>query len=203
MTYDPEADGAFVLADGIANYLGIALENTADGIAFVWDGSADAENGFVDATDEEVLIATIKTTMTEDQRAAYEAAGAPAFALLNISGVEDSDKYFDGTDYLVSVYADDLAIDRVPASYTAHADEAVEITTVAGDIKESTEAICGNGEIELSDFIRVVRAFDESATDAYKTTVDLDENGAVNVTDLGIVKANFSKTAADVTVEVK
>ena len=288
MTYDPEADGAFVLADGIANYLGLALANTADGIAFVWDGSADTENGFVDATDAEVLIATIKTTMTEDQRAAYEAAGAPAFALLDISGVEDSDKYFDGTDYLVSVYADNLAIDRVPASYTEHADEAVEITTadvtvkvtfadkagatsvnlgyitvngrepvvidaegneeatveyvinganvgetltikvekngyltaeaevkvsaagntveittVAGDIKESTEAICGNGEIELSDFIRVVRAFDESATDAYKTTVDLDENGAVNVTDLGIVKANFSKTAADVTVEVK
>ena len=284
MTYDPEADGAFVLADGIANYLDVALENTADGIAFVWDGSADAENGFVDATDAEVLIATIKAEMSEDQRAAYEAAGTPAFELLDITGVEDAELYFNGTDYLVALYADDLAVERVAAKYIAHADEeaevttadvtvkvtfadkagattvnlgyitvnggeavviddegneeatveyvieganvgetltikvekngylaavaevkvsaagnTVEITTVAGDIKESTEAISGDGEVDLSDFIRVVRAFDENATDNYKNTVDLNEDGAVNVTDLGLVKANFNKTSADVT----
>ena len=71
----------------------------------------------------------------------------------------------------------------------------VELTAIGGDIKESTTAIGGDGTVDLSDFIRVVRAFDSAATDEYKSTVDINEDGTVNVADLAIVKANFGATA--------
>ncbi len=67
------------------------------------------------------------------------------------------------------------------------------ITLVAGDIKDSSEICCGDGEVTLADFVRVVRAFDQNSSETYKSLVDLDESGAVNVTDLGILKANFGK----------
>ena len=67
----------------------------------------------------------------------------------------------------------------------------VEITVLGGDIKESTTAICGDGTVDLSDFIRVVRAFDDAATEEYESTVDINEDGTVTVADLAIVKANF------------
>ena len=276
MTFDPDASNALVLAEGIANYLGIELAMSEDGVAFVWDGSANDADGYIDAT-EEVVIATIAAKMTEDQRAAYEAAGTPAFELLDIADVEDAEKYVDAEgNYLVALYVDGLEVTRVATAYTTHADTELEITTadvkvivtfddkdgetvsnigyiwkdldepvviddignteatleyvfkdakvgdtivikvakngyvtaleevtvsaagnvveitvLGGDIKESTTAICGDGTVDLSDFIRVVRAFDSAATDEYKSTVDINEDGAVNVTDLGIVKANF------------
>ncbi len=77
----------------------------------------------------------------------------------------------------------------------------VKITLLAGDIKNSTADCCGDGKITLSDFVRVVRAFDEGATEEYKALVDLNEDNTVNVTDLAIIKANFDKTSADNTVE--
>ena len=286
MTFDPAVDAEtglpvnIELAEGVASYLGLYPVLTAEGVAFVWDGSADAA-GYVDATDAEVLVATITTEMTADQRAAFEAAGKTMAIVAIDDTVEDADKFFDGTDYLVTLYDADLAVARVKAPYLAHADEALEITTadvtvkvtfagkegktvsnigyiivgneqividdagnenatveytfkdakvgellefsvvkngyigadvdvevsaagnevevtlVPGDIKESTDAISGNGEVELSDFIRVVRAFDETATDDYKTTVDINENGAANVTDLAVIKSNFGKTITD------
>lgn len=67
------------------------------------------------------------------------------------------------------------------------------ITLVAGDIKDSSEICCGDGEVTLADFVRLVRAFDQNSSETYKSLVDLDESGAVNVTDLGILKANFGK----------
>ncbi len=285
MTYDPDAENALVLADGISNYLGVTLANTADGVAFVWDGSANEADGYIDATEEEILIATITATMTAEQRQAYVDAGTPAFEVLDISNVEDTENYFDGTDYLVTVYEDDLAVERVAAKYVYHSDTAIEITTadvtikvnftakegatvanigyitvddgeavvidgvgneeavveyviedanvgetltikiekngyvpyeaevtvtaaganveidmIPGDIKGTTEALAGDGEVSLDDFIRIVRAFeddDSNAMEAYRATVDINENGTVDVTDLGFVKANFGATSAD------
>ncbi len=77
----------------------------------------------------------------------------------------------------------------------------INITLLAGDIKGNTEDCCGDGEITLADFVRVVRAFDETARDEYRALVDINEDGAVTVADLAIIKANFNKTSDDNTVE--
>lgn len=71
---------------------------------------------------------------------------------------------------------------------------AEEIDLVPGDIKGKVEDSCGDGVIDLADFVRVLRGFSENATDEFKALIDIDENGDVNVTDLGYVKANFGKT---------
>lgn len=78
----------------------------------------------------------------------------------------------------------------------------IKITLLAGDIKDDASAFCGNGEITLADFVRIVRAFDEDNTTAeFKQSVNLDESLIVDVTDLGILKSNFGKTSKDNTVE--
>ena len=77
-------------------------------------------------------------------------------------------------------------------------DAALFVDTVAdtfilghGDIKGSYEDELGDGIIDIDDFIRVVRGFDDEASDEYSAIVDLDEDGAVTVKDLAIVKKNF------------
>ena len=71
---------------------------------------------------------------------------------------------------------------------------AKEIVLVPGDIKGKVEDSCGDGVINLADFVRVLRGFSENTTDEFKALIDIDENGDINVTDLGYVKANFGKT---------
>lgn len=93
----------------------------------------------------------------------------------------------------VDVFGDD--------AITAEDGLVINITLLAGDIKGNTEDCCGDGEITLADFVRVVRAFDETARDEYRALVDINEDGAVTVADLAIIKANFNKTSADNTVE--
>ena len=51
----------------------------------------------------------------------------------------------------------------------------------------------GDGEISLADFVRVLRGFDTTATEEYRNVVDINEDGVVNVIDLGFVKANIEK----------
>ena len=67
------------------------------------------------------------------------------------------------------------------------------ITLLPGDIKGSVNDTVGDGEVDLSDFVRVVRGFDEAASESYRRTVDINEDGAVSVTDLGFIKASFGK----------
>ncbi len=73
--------------------------------------------------------------------------------------------------------------------------EADAIVLTPGDIKGDFDDFCGDGKINIADFVRVLRGFDEGATDEYKVVVDVNEDGEVNVTDLGYVKANFGKVA--------
>ncbi|MBE6705535.1 MAG: hypothetical protein E7583_09745, partial [Ruminococcaceae bacterium] len=279
MTFDPDAQDSVTMADGIANYLDIVINNTKEGYAFGWDGSSTSE-GYVDASENEVLIATIKTKMTAEQRVAFENAGK-TMSLYDASNIEeDISKYYDGENYLVSVYVGGLATPKLATKYEGHSDEVLEVTEanvevtvnftsklgetkaniayiklgdevtaletagnaetsatktyeylkvgqsykirvekngylaaevdytvaagdnkivinlIAGDIKGAETATCGDGTIDLSDFVRLIRAFDVDSTQTFKDAVDIDENGAVNVSDLAIIKANYNKTSA-------
>ncbi len=87
----------------------------------------------------------------------------------------------------------------------------LETTILGGDIKESftgqdANAVdlsdFGDGDVTLADFVRVVRAFDENSTEEFKAVVDINEDGAINVTDIGIVKANYGKSFEDVELAV-
>lgn len=87
----------------------------------------------------------------------------------------------------------------------------LETTILGGDIKESftgedANAVdisdFGDGDVTLADFVRVVRAFDENASEEFKAVVDINEDGAINVTDIGIVKANYGKSFEDVELAV-
>lgn len=70
-----------------------------------------------------------------------------------------------------------------------------EISLVAGDIKGSIDAECGDGVIDIDDFIRILRGFAENGSDEIKKAVDINEDGLVNVSDIGFIKANFGKVS--------
>ena len=71
---------------------------------------------------------------------------------------------------------------------------------IAGDIKGSFEENCGDGLIDIDDFIRVIRAFDKAASQEHKDAVDIDESGTVDIDDVRIIKDNYSKSSADVVI---
>ena len=73
-----------------------------------------------------------------------------------------------------------------------------EIKLIPGDIKGSFEDECGDGIIDVDDFTRVLRGFAKDATAQLKAAVDINEDGSINVSDIGYIKANFGKTSADV-----
>ncbi len=292
MTFDPAVDeyGNAVnvtMAPDVANYLGIVLNNTAEGYAFVFDGSENTD-GYVDASLEEILIATVKVNMTAEQRTAFENAGKKMEIFVptandNITA-DALAAYYNGENYLISLYTNGLEIPRIPAIYEAHYDEVLEVTEahvevtvnftskqgatasniayisldneatalettgntstsatktyeflevgknykirvekngylaaevnytvaagdnkividlIAGDIKGAKTDRCGDGKIDLSDFVRLIRAFDTDASDDFIATVDIDESGAVNVADLAIIKANYNKESAETVI---
>ncbi|MBR5308856.1 MAG: InlB B-repeat-containing protein [Clostridia bacterium] len=66
-----------------------------------------------------------------------------------------------------------------------------DIAPVAGDIRGNEADAQGDGVIDLADFVRVLRGFEFEELASH---VDINEDGVVNVTDLGFVKANFAQT---------
>ncbi|MBR5307208.1 MAG: InlB B-repeat-containing protein [Clostridia bacterium] len=71
--------------------------------------------------------------------------------------------------------------------------DAGTIGLVPGDIKGDFADDCGDGTINIADFVRVLRGFDTTATEEYRNVVDINEDDVVNVIDLGFVKANIEK----------
>lgn len=255
--------------------------------ANTWTAELATGYGYVDATTEEVLIATFTFDMTADQRAAFKTAVVDTnnkFAEYAVANADE--KYYKDNKYLVAPYSADLSTNKVGIDYVSHTDEEgeVEVTTatitltvdlhddrgtagtslatlavnggeavvieqagvggditytisgleigkpctisvkkngyveglcvvtptettntltmklVAGDIKGAADAVCGDGVINLDDFVRVIRAFDPYASDDFKKSMDIDEDGYVNVADLAFIKANYGQKIGNATI---
>jgi len=67
------------------------------------------------------------------------------------------------------------------------------ITPICGDVKADYTETCGDESVDIDDFIRVLRGFANNNTKKLCQTVDLNEDGVVNVADIAIIKANFMK----------
>lgn len=67
------------------------------------------------------------------------------------------------------------------------------IELVPGDIKGDYSDECGDGIVDIDDFIRVLRGFAANEGDKLFHAVDINEDRSINVTDLGYVKAAMSK----------
>lgn len=74
-------------------------------------------------------------------------------------------------------------------------DELNEIALIAGDIKADFDDECGDGIIDIDDFVRVLRGFSKGSSAKVKDAVDVNEDGIVNVTDLALIKVNYNKTS--------
>ncbi len=77
-------------------------------------------------------------------------------------------------------------------------DEAIsisEIMLIPGDIKDSYDTECGDGVVDIDDFIRVLRGFATDATSELSAVVDVNEDNIVNVTDIALIKANFGEVS--------
>ncbi len=68
-----------------------------------------------------------------------------------------------------------------------------EIKLTAGDIAATYEDLCGDGKVDIDDFIRVLRGFSAEADEKLRMRVDINEDGVVNVADIAIIKKNFGK----------
>lgn len=72
------------------------------------------------------------------------------------------------------------------------------ITPVCGDIKTGYDSECGDGIVDIDDFINVIKGFGTSdSLKKLRQAVDIDESGDVNVTDLGYVKASMAQNIAE------
>ncbi len=255
--------------------------------ANTWTAELATGYGYVDATTEEVLIATFTFDMTADQRVAFKTAVVDTNGKFAEYAVENADeKYYKDNKYLVAPYSADLSTNKVGIDYVSHTDEEVEVevttatitltvdlhddrgtkgtslatltvnggeavvieqagvggditytisgleigkpctisvkkngyveglcvvtpteTTntltmklVAGDIKGAADAVCGDGVINLDDFVRVIRAFDPDASPEFRLSMDINEDGAVTVADLAFIKANYGQTIGNATI---
>lgn len=63
----------------------------------------------------------------------------------------------------------------------------------AGDIKGSFADYCGDGKIDVDDFIRVLRGFDKSTSETFRQVVDIDEDGDITISDIGFIKLNYGR----------
>lgn len=67
------------------------------------------------------------------------------------------------------------------------------ITPVCGDIKGDFSLACGDGLVDIDDFIRVLRGFNDKSGEKLREAVDLNESGLVDVTDLSIIKKGMTE----------
>ena len=65
------------------------------------------------------------------------------------------------------------------------------VTLIPGDIKDSFDALCGDGTVDVYDFIRIIRSFDSNAAQALRNVTDIDEDGYVTILDMSFVKSNY------------
>ncbi len=68
-----------------------------------------------------------------------------------------------------------------------------DITLIPGDIKSALSDSQGDGKVDVDDFVRVLRAFAPETDKKFFSSVDVNEDRTVNVSDLAAVKAGFGK----------
>ncbi len=92
-----------------------------------------------------------------------------------------------------------VEIDGIDLANNGMAASLIPGNIAAGDI-ENGEVAFGTPEeigddeiIDFSDFVRVARAFDDTATAAVREATDINEDGLVTVADLAYVRANLAK----------
>lgn len=73
--------------------------------------------------------------------------------------------------------------------------EIPQIVLIPGDIKSSYDESCGDGVVDIDDFIRVIRGFSNTLEEQYYNAVDINEDGAVTVADLALVKQYFGSSS--------
>lgn len=54
---------------------------------------------------------------------------------------------------------------------------------------------CGDGVVDMDDFIRVLGGFSTNTMSDLRKAVDINEDGFVNVTDIAFVKTNSGKVS--------
>lgn len=92
-------------------------------------------------------------------------------------------------------------------SLTVNADGTANVpeipNLICGDIKTSYEACEGDGNVDIDDFIKLLKGFaQESQSNKLLTEIlDLNEDGTIDVKDLAIIKKNFGKTSSDYNAE--
>lgn len=84
---------------------------------------------------------------------------------------------------------------NVSAAYLGGVTDISVSELIPGDIKDSYDAVCGDGRVDIDDFIRLIRAFGPNASEELQDAVDIDEDGHVTIEDLVLIKNNFGKTA--------
>ncbi len=63
----------------------------------------------------------------------------------------------------------------------------------SGDIKGDYNDPCGDGVVDIDDFIRVLRGFSNDCSDILRMSVDINEDGVINVDDIAIIKASLGR----------
>ena len=67
------------------------------------------------------------------------------------------------------------------------------ISLILGYVNAEYPETCGDGLVDIDDFIRVLRGFANNTTKKLCQTVDLNEDGVLDVADIAIIKANLMK----------
>lgn len=69
----------------------------------------------------------------------------------------------------------------------------VKAVLIGGDIKGAYGDVCGDGIVDVDDFIRVIRAFDPDSTSLFRAVTDINEDRQITIEDLAIIKTGFKK----------
>lgn len=131
--------------------------------------------------DENILVKTI----LENEAASYVNDGGKTSAVFEMP--LNKGKYsvkIEKNGYISEIVSLTLATDDEEVNRT--------VTLIPGDIKGSFDDFCGDGKVDIEDFIRILRGFDTVGTEFLKHCVDINEDGFVTVEDLSLVKTSFA-----------
>ncbi len=111
----------------------------------------------------------------------------------NTDGTITADIELNGGEYEVKIEKNGYVSTTVTAMVDDDGVTFEEFELIPGDIKESYDDVCGDGSVDLDDFIRVLRGFSSESDAKLRNSVDINEDGFVNVTDLAFIKSSLSK----------